>query len=107
MTLKDESLLTAYLDGELEPDERSSIESALLDDPELARRLRQLVAVHELVAGLHRPVLQVDLTGQIGSRIGPGPGRPWPELRGGRRVFALTATWGLALAASVLIALGL
>jgi len=107
MTFKDESLLTAYLDGELEPDERSSIESALLDDPKLARRLRQLGAVRELVAGLPRPVLPVDLTGEIGSRIGPGPVRLWPGLRGGRRVSAVTATWGLTLAASLLIALGL
>ena len=58
MTLKDESLLTAYLDGALEPDERSLVESALLLDPELAERLRGLAAVHELVAGLPRPVLR-------------------------------------------------
>ena len=107
MTLKDESLLTAYLDGELEADERLSIESALLDDSELALRLRQLTEVHELVAGLPRAVLVVDLTREIGSRIGPRRVRFWPGLRGGRRVFAVTATWGLTLAASVLIALGL
>ena len=83
MTLKDESLLTAYLDGELEPDERVSIESALLVDPELARRLRQLSEVHELIAGLPRPVLLVDLTEEIESRIGPRPVRLWPGVRGG------------------------
>ncbi len=107
MTLKDESLLTAYLDGELEPDERSSIESALLDDPELARRLRQLAGVRELIAGLPRPVLLVDLAGEIGTRIGPGPVRLWPGRWGERRDFAMLATGVLALAASVLMALGL
>jgi anti-sigma factor RsiW len=107
MTFNDETLLSAYLDGELEPDERSLIESALLDDPELARRLRELGAVHDLVAGLPRPVLPVDLAGDVGSRIGPGPVRFWPGLRAGGHVFAVRATWGLAAAASVLVALGL
>jgi hypothetical protein len=107
MTLNDESLLTAYLDGELEPDERLSIESALLDNPALARRLRELTQVHELIAGLPRPALLVDLGAEIGSRIDPNPVRLWPALRGRRLVVAVTATSVLTLAASLLVALGL
>jgi hypothetical protein len=107
MTLKDESLLTAYLDGELEPDQRSSVESALLDDPELARRLRQLSEVHELIAGLPRPILTVDLTGEIDRRLGRRSFGPWQRLKARPPVLAATVLGSLALAASLLIAPGL
>ena len=94
MTLKDESLLTAYLDGELEPDERSSIESALLDDPELARGSASFAAVHELIAGLPRPRLagRSDRADRLPDRSRPGPSLA--RASGRRRVFALSATVG-------------
>ena len=108
MTLNDESLLTAYLDGELEPDERASIESALVADPVLAKQLWRLTELRDLIVGLPRPVLPVDLAGAISARIGPSRVALgfWPALRPRSRVVA-AALWGFALAASLLIAVGL
>jgi len=37
--MPDDSLLTAYLDGELEPQERQCLEQRLADEPELRQRL--------------------------------------------------------------------
>jgi hypothetical protein len=100
MTLDDESVLTAYLDGALEPDERSALELALVLDPALAQRLRGLSAVRDLVAGLPRPVLPVDLTGAVSARIESEPTR-WPRSR-----TAALALGSLGLAASLLLGLG-
>jgi hypothetical protein len=69
MTPNDESVLTAYLDGELEPDQRSALESVLMMDVDLARQLRGLAEVRTLVAGLPRPSLPVDLAGAVAARI--------------------------------------
>src|SRR4051812_5255 len=104
MTLKDESSLTAYLDGELESDERSSVESALLSDPELAAELGRLAAVRDLVGGLSRPVLPVDLASELGHRLGrsPVPRHLRSRLTPRWRAFAV-----VSLAASLLLALGL
>jgi hypothetical protein len=109
MTLKDESHLSAYLDGELEPDDRLEIESAMLGDPELARQVRQLAEVRDLVAGLSRPVAPIDLSQAIDARIGrhlwldalriPRP-PGFPGIVG-------ASLASLALAASLLIALAL
>src|SRR5215213_6991086 len=70
MKPEDEIFLSAYLDGELDPDERSVVESALLSDPSLGERLRQLAAVRDLVANLPRPPARVDLAPAIVGRIG-------------------------------------
>src|SRR4051812_37648959 len=93
-----ESLLTAYLDGELDPARRSSIATALSSDPDLAEQLRRLSSVRGLVAGLSRPALPADLSAAIAGRMG----RTSRHARR-RRVAALTVG-GLALAATVLLA---
>lgn len=61
MNLDDETILTAYLDGELEPSHRQRVEAALLSSPWLARRLRDLARVRDAVGGLSRPGVPGDL----------------------------------------------
>ncbi|WP_254053372.1 anti-sigma factor family protein [Singulisphaera sp. GP187] len=68
MKTEDEIFLSAYLDGELDPEQRSSVESALLANPALAERLRQLTVVRDLVANLPRLALHEDLASAIVAR---------------------------------------
>lgn len=69
MNLDDETRLSAYLDGELEPGERLEVEAALLSDPALAGRLRALERVCELVGGLPHPAAPFDLAGELTARL--------------------------------------
>lgn len=62
MNLEDETLLSAYLDDELDPARRLSIETALLTDPRLAERVQQLVSVRSTLARLPRPLVGEDLS---------------------------------------------
>ncbi len=52
MTIDDESLLSAYMDGQLSPDRQQLVESAMIADPQLGEELRRLSLVRDLVAGL-------------------------------------------------------
>jgi hypothetical protein len=54
MTLDDDSILSAYLDGELGPDQQQAVESAFVADPQLSEELRSLTLLRDLVAGLPR-----------------------------------------------------
>jgi hypothetical protein len=54
MNRDDDSFLSAYLDGELDPDERPLVESALVSDPELAEKLRGLGSLRDLLSSLNR-----------------------------------------------------
>jgi hypothetical protein len=65
---EDETILSAYLDGELEFELSQAVESSLASDPQLAEQLRRLVEVRELLAGLGRPD-PIDLSGEILDRI--------------------------------------
>ena len=62
MTLDDESLLSAYLDGELDPARRLMVENALLENAGLAERLQELAATRTMLASLPRSVLTQDLS---------------------------------------------
>jgi hypothetical protein len=68
MTLDDDSILSAYLDGQLGPEEQQAVESALLDDPPLAEELRSLAGLRDLLAGLPRES-PADLTSRVMRRI--------------------------------------
>jgi hypothetical protein len=107
MTLHDPTLLSAYLDGELDPDERSSVESALARDPVLAEDLQRLAGVRDLVAGLPRPATPVDLARALTARIDETPARwfRWPSLRSPRDFVPRINPGPLGIAASVLLAL--
>src|SRR4051812_35968358 len=76
MNPEDDPFLSAYLDGELDPAQRAEVESALLSNPALAERLRQLAAVRDLVANLPRPSPREDLSGAVLARIRRRTARP-------------------------------
>jgi hypothetical protein len=79
---EDESVFSGYLDGELDPIERRAVESALAADPCLAARVRDLVAVRELVGELSRPAAP-DVSLEVLRRIQGTPARSgrWTSVR--------------------------
>jgi hypothetical protein len=109
MKLDDESLLDAYLDGELDPTRRLAVEAALESSPRLAERLRDLTRARHLVADLTRPTAPFDVSSAVLARIEAEP-PAWLRLRrlgwgraAGSRVLALGGL--LATAAVALLAL--
>jgi hypothetical protein len=68
MTIDDESLLSAYMDGQLSPEQQQLAESAVVADPRLGEELRKLSLVRDLVAGLSREV-PVDVSARVRQRI--------------------------------------
>jgi hypothetical protein len=106
MNLDDESLLSAYLDGQLDPDQQQVVESALLSNPQLSEQLRALTIVRALVGGLSRDT-SVDVSSAVLERIRPARRRrlripatiPWFTSQ--RR--ALQAAGLLAIAATMII----
>jgi hypothetical protein len=107
MNRDDESLLSAFLDGELDTPQRLRVEAALLEDPALVERLQELAAVRSLVGGLPRPTVAVDLAPAVCGRIEAAPGfRLRRALRSGpNRARLLAAGAGLAAAAALLVAI--
>ncbi len=98
MTRDDESLLSAYLDGELEPEHRLLVESTLATDARLAEQAQALASVRDLIANLPRPVCR-DLSPAIMQRIGQNPLQP-------RTWVAHRRSWSIAgVAAAVLAAI--
>ncbi|MFO0910598.1 MAG: zf-HC2 domain-containing protein [Isosphaeraceae bacterium] len=71
MNLDEVTYLTAYLDGALDPEQRSRVEAALMSDTRLADQLRELTAVRNVVAGLSRPQLRLDLSSAVLARLAP------------------------------------
>lgn len=67
--IDDPTLLTAYLDDELVPEDRRQVAAALRGDPEAARLLRELAGVRDLVAGLDRPAAPADVPMAVVLRI--------------------------------------
>jgi hypothetical protein len=80
----DESLLSAYLDGELGREEHEAVESSLSADPRLAETLRGLIGVRDLLADLSRPVAE-DATPEVMRRLGESRAgfglRPWRSVK--------------------------
>ena len=68
MTLDDDSILSAYLDGQLGPEQQQAVESALFADPRLAEELRGLAALRDLLAGLPREA-PADVTSRVMRRV--------------------------------------
>jgi hypothetical protein len=68
MTFDNDWHLSAYLDGQLSPDDEQSVESDLVADPQLAEKLRSLTSLRDLVAELSRDA-PIDVTPQVMHRI--------------------------------------
>ena len=68
MTLDDDSILSAYLDGQLGPEQQQAVESALFADPQLAEELRGLAFLRDLMAGLPREA-SPDVTSRVMRRV--------------------------------------
>jgi hypothetical protein len=68
MNFEDETFLSAYMDGQLGPDDQQQVESVLVANPKLAEKLRVMTAVRDLVVGLHRDAT-VDVTHEVMDRI--------------------------------------
>ena len=78
MTLDDELALSAYLDGELSPDEARAVERAAAADPAVAARLVALATTSEAVAGLSRCASPCGLASTVLARIDEPPRRRAP-----------------------------
>jgi hypothetical protein len=52
MTNDDESFLSAYMDGQLDPEQQQRVEAAVGASPHVAEKLRNLSLVRDMVAGL-------------------------------------------------------
>jgi hypothetical protein len=94
MTLDDDSILSAYLDGELGPEQHQAVESAMAADPRLAEELRSLAHLRDLLAGLPREA-PADLTARVMRRVRHRAmfGRAWGSVAWGPvRAAVLVAT---------------
>jgi hypothetical protein len=105
MNLDDESLLSAYLDDQLDPADRLAIEWSIETNPPLAEQYRSLVQARAAVSGLSRPMIPRDLAAGLGARLLANRRRErLRKLAGPARVLA--AFSGLsAVAASLIFAL--
>jgi hypothetical protein len=97
MSQFDETQLSAYLDGELDPESSRRVEEAMRADPGLARTLRDLSQVSGLVAGLRRPPESEapDVSGAVVDRV--------DRSRARRRAYPSFAAASSLAAAAVLV----
>jgi hypothetical protein len=104
MSTDNESLLDAYLDGELDPAQRRAVEAALATDSQLAEQARGLASVRDLVANLSRPA-SPDVSAEVIRRVRRTSlqRRRWTLGRHARR----WAAAGLAASAAALALLAL
>jgi len=68
MNRDDDTFLSAYLDGQLDSEQRHLVESALVSKPELAEKLRSLSSLRDLVASLNRD-FSIDVTARVMGRV--------------------------------------
>jgi hypothetical protein len=105
---EDESILSAYLDDELDENSRRRVESMLAADPRLAETLGQLAGVTDLIGNLPRPSPE-DISAEVMTRIRNLPerrqyarrGAPWLDVRHPWQIL------GVAVGIAASIAIGL
>src|SRR5271157_3488377 len=97
-----ESLLGAYLDGELDPAQGRAVEAALATDSQLAEKARGFSSVRDRVANLSRPA-SPDVSAEVMRRVRQAllQRRPWTLDRRARR----WAAAGLAASAAAIVLL--
>ncbi|WP_169980606.1 anti-sigma factor family protein [Tautonia rosea] len=65
----DDTLIHAYVDGELDPESRLLVEQAAQADPRVARELGELARLHGLMSNVHRPPDLPDVSGEVVAHI--------------------------------------
>lgn len=105
MTVSDETLM-AYVDGELDAETRATVEAAMADDPELARRVDEQRALREQLRAAFEPVLEEPLPARLIERArtaaAGGARADAVSLRRAARRRGSWPVW-LALAASLVV----
>jgi hypothetical protein len=105
MNLDDESLLSAYLDDELDSADRLAVEWSVESSPPLADQLRSLAIARDAVAGLGRPALPFDLAPAITAQLAADRRRARLQALARPGRIALAVAGLSAMAASLLFAL--
>ena len=113
--LRDDELLSAYLDGELPPDDLARLENRLANEPELARRLERLLQAdgavrraYQSVADEPLPSALLELLADDKAGVDPGVVRLDRVARRRQRRPALWARYTVprAIAAGIVVAVG-
>ncbi|MDR3618172.1 MAG: hypothetical protein P4L85_02390 [Paludisphaera borealis] len=105
MSMDQDSLLSAYLDGQVDPDQKRRAESAVASDPAAAEALHALAAVRDLVAGLSRPPAP-DVSVAVLSRLAADAARPRPWKTWGPYVGRGLGAAGIAASVAMVVVLG-
>src|SRR3990172_9296929 len=104
-----DELLSAYLDRELSPDERATVDRLLVNAPEARRSLQELEATSRFLRGLPRrpaPDLADDITARLRNEalLRPEPQASRPRAR--RRIWWVGAPLAAAAAFVLAVRLG-
>jgi hypothetical protein len=75
MTIEQDFLLSAFLDGQVDPEEKRRAEAIVASDPAAAETLHSLAVVRDLVASLSRPPAP-DVSAEVLRQIAANAGRP-------------------------------
>jgi hypothetical protein len=73
MSREFDELLSAYLDGEVSPEERAVVEQRLEQSPQLRETLDELSEVGDLIRRLPKPRAPIDLPERVVAAIAPRP----------------------------------
>jgi hypothetical protein len=101
MSIADETLM-AYADGELDASARAAVEAAMRADPEIARRVAQYREQQEKLRAAYESELAEPVPDRLLAVL-----RDRGSARRSPRTGSMSSRWRYALAASVVVAIGL
>jgi hypothetical protein len=101
MSREFDELLSAYLDGEVSPEERAAVERRLEQSPQLRETLDELSEVGDLIRKLPRARPPIDLPERVVAAISPKPLASAAQPRKSHRLFG---AWPMMAAGTVLAA---